>query len=107
LICNIDGGLLTCLLYQGQDKFLPKWYRLIASKKRAFNMSTTTTLSSKFQILVPKALREQQRWEAGQTFVWIPKGTGVLLMPVPELKDLAGLVKGADATGYRDREDRY
>ena len=70
-------------------------------------MSTTTTLSKKFQISVPKAVREAQHWEAGQEFVFIPKGAGVLMLPVPALEPLAGIAKGAKSTGYRDREDRY
>lgn len=70
-------------------------------------MSTTATLSSKFQISVPKAIRDDLHWEAGQEFVFVPKGKGVLLMPVPELEQLAGIAKGAKADNYRDREDRY
>ncbi|MCL1961914.1 MAG: AbrB/MazE/SpoVT family DNA-binding domain-containing protein [Desulfovibrionaceae bacterium] len=70
-------------------------------------MSATATLSSKFQVSIPKAVREEQRWQAGQEFVFIPKGTGVLLIPVPELEQLAGIAKGARKDGYRDREDRY
>ena len=69
-------------------------------------MNATTTLSSKFQISIPKVVRDEQQWQAGQEFVFIPKGKGVLVMPVPELKDLAGLAKGARTTGYRDRKDR-
>ena len=70
-------------------------------------MSATATLSSKFQISVPKAIRDDLHWEAGQEFVFIPKGKGVLLMPVPDLKQLAGIARGAKAEGYRDRQDRY
>ncbi|MDQ2140388.1 AbrB/MazE/SpoVT family DNA-binding domain-containing protein [Alcaligenaceae bacterium A4P071] len=70
-------------------------------------MSSTATLSSKFQISIPKAVREQQHWSAGQEFVFIPKGDGVLLMPVPELDDLAGIARGADRADYRDRKDRF
>ena len=70
-------------------------------------MSDTATLSKKFQISIPKAVRDAQHWEAGQEFVFIPKGAGVLLVPVPALEQLAGIAKGAKATGYRDREDRY
>jgi AbrB family looped-hinge helix DNA binding protein len=68
-------------------------------------MAATTTLSSKFQISIPKSVREEQRWEAGQEFVFIRKGKGVLLMPVPELQQLAGIAKGARMDGYRDRKD--
>ncbi|MGY0559516.1 AbrB/MazE/SpoVT family DNA-binding domain-containing protein [Luteimonas sp. A277] len=70
-------------------------------------MNATTTLSSKYQISIPKAVREEQNWEAGQEFVFIPKGKGVLVIPVPELEQLAGIAKGARTDGYRDRGDRY
>jgi AbrB family looped-hinge helix DNA binding protein len=70
-------------------------------------MSVTATLSSKFQISIPKAVREEKRWQAGQEFVFIPKGAGLLVMPVPRLNQLAGLAKGARKDSYRDRKDRY
>lgn len=70
-------------------------------------MATTAILSSKFQISIPKSVREEQHWQAGQEFVFIPKGKGVLVMPVPELEQLAGIAKGACKDGYRDRKDRY
>jgi AbrB family looped-hinge helix DNA binding protein len=70
-------------------------------------MSATATLSKKFQISIPKAVRDEQRWEAGQEFVFIPKAHGVLMVPVPALSELAGIAKGAQAAGYRDRQDRY
>lgn len=70
-------------------------------------MTATATLSSKFQISIPKAVREQQQWQAGQTFVFIPKGKGVLIMPVPERHSLQGLARGANPENYRDRQDRY
>lgn len=70
-------------------------------------MASTATLSSKFQISIPKAVRDEQQWEAGQEFVFIPRGKGVLVMPVPDLDQLAGIAKGARKGDYRDREDRY
>lgn len=69
-------------------------------------MAETATLSSKFQISIPKAIRAARHWEAGQTFAFIPKGTGVLLVPVPKREALAGIAKCASTTGYRDRPDR-
>ena len=70
-------------------------------------MTATATLSSKFQISIPKAVRDEVHWEAGQEFVFIRKGKGVLVMPVPEFAELAGIAKGARSEGYRDRKDRY
>jgi AbrB family looped-hinge helix DNA binding protein len=70
-------------------------------------MPETATLSSKFQISIPKAIREAQHWKAGLTFAFIPKGTGVLLVPVPKRESLKGLAKGASPKEYRDRADRF
>lgn len=70
-------------------------------------MSKTTTLSSKFQISVPKDVRDEMGWKAGQKFVFVPKGKGVTLVPVPTLEELRGMAKGADPTDYRDRNDRF
>lgn len=70
-------------------------------------MSSRATLSSKYQISIPKAVREAQRWEAGQTFVFLPKGSGVMLVPVPSIDSLRGIAPKASRSDYRDREDRY
>ena len=69
-------------------------------------MSDRATLSAEFQISIPKAVRDARHWQAGQEFVLIPKGLGVLVMPVPEAKDLRGLAEGAESDSYRDRSDR-
>jgi AbrB family looped-hinge helix DNA binding protein len=70
-------------------------------------MFNTATLSSKFQISIPKAVRDVRNWKEGQEFAFVPKGSGVLLVPVPQLADLRGIAKGAKAENYRDREDRF
>ncbi len=57
-------------------------------------MSDTARLSEKFQISIPKAVRTAHQWKAGQEFAFIPKGTGVLLVPVPKPAELAGIAKG-------------
>ena len=66
----------------------------------------TAKLSSKFQISIPKSIRTARQWQAGQVFAFIPKGEGMLLVPVPELEALAGLARGANRRGYRERTDR-
>jgi bifunctional DNA-binding transcriptional regulator/antitoxin component of YhaV-PrlF toxin-antitoxin module len=66
----------------------------------------TATLSTKFQISIPKAVRAARSWQAGQVFAFIPKGTGMMLVPVPKLEELAGLAHGAKPDDYRDRTDR-
>ena len=83
--------------------FLRFWHPLEGS----IIMTETATLSAKFQISIPKSVRVARQWEAGLTFAFIPKGTGVLLVPVPKREDMKGIARGAFATGYRDRVDRF
>lgn len=70
-------------------------------------MGNAAKLSTKFQISIPKDVRERQGWRAGQEFVFIPKGKSVVLVPVPKRDDLLGAAKGANPEDYRDRGDRY
>ena len=70
-------------------------------------MGNVVTLSEKFQISIPKEVRDQQNWKPGQKFAFIPDGAGVKLVRVPTLDELQGIAKGADPTNYRDRNDRY
>lgn len=66
----------------------------------------TAKLSVKFRISIPKSVRSAKRWLAGQEFALIPKDNGVLLVPVPEIGDLAGIASGANPQDCRDRKDR-
>ena len=66
----------------------------------------TATLSAGFRISAPKTIRTARDWQAGQVFAFIPKGEGMLLVPVPKREELAGLARGARPRGYRDRTDR-
>ena len=79
-------------------------YEIMIDRKLA--MADIATLSSKFQISIPKSVRDHQDWKAGQQLVFIPKGNGVLIVPAPSLDDLRGIARGADPGNYRDRDDR-
>ena len=71
-------------------------------------MTATATLSSKFQISIPKAVREAQHWRAGQEFAFIPVGRRCDAGARADARGIAGTIaKGADPSGYRDRKDRY
>jgi AbrB family looped-hinge helix DNA binding protein len=65
------------------------------------------TLSSKFQISIPKEIREKKGWKPGQRLGFVPHGNDFILVPVPKLEDLLGIARGADTSDYRDRYDRY
>jgi len=66
----------------------------------------TAELSTKYQISIPESVRTAKGWSPGQLFAFIPKGEGVLIVPVPEAQSLAGIARGAPTEDYRDRADR-
>ncbi|MFQ3664437.1 MAG: AbrB/MazE/SpoVT family DNA-binding domain-containing protein [Sphingomonadaceae bacterium] len=70
-------------------------------------MTTTSVLSSRFTLIVPKSIRAMHGWKPGQQLALIPKGSGVLLMPVPDKTSLEGSAKSASVESFRDRSDRY
>ena len=80
---------------------------LLESINKEYEVPATATLSSKYQISIPKSVREEQHWQSGQQFVFIPKGKGMLIMPVPSLEELKGIAAGADPTNFRDRTDKF
>jgi len=64
------------------------------------------TLSSKFQICIPKAIRKQMQLHAGQQFVFLTKGDVLYLLPKKDINEVRGILKGANTSNYRDHEDR-
>ena len=66
----------------------------------------TATLTSKFQLCIPKAIRERLGLKAGQQFVFVTVGESIQLVPRRDIQDLRGLLRGADTGDVRDRRDR-
>ncbi len=66
----------------------------------------TVTVSSKYQIVIPKEVREALDIKPGQEFAVLVKGTSISLVPVPTLEELRGILKGADLSGLREKVDR-
>ena len=66
----------------------------------------TATLSSKYQISIPKEVRDSLDLKPGQKLAFLCIGKSVKLVPQPRYEDLFGMGKGADPAGYRDRDTR-
>jgi AbrB family looped-hinge helix DNA binding protein len=81
-------------------------YKMMIDGETVMATKDTAKLSTKFQISIPKAIRTARGWQAGQVFAFVPKGEGMMLVPVPALDELAGLARGAKQGDYRDRTDR-
>jgi AbrB family looped-hinge helix DNA binding protein len=66
----------------------------------------TTTISPKFQIVIPKDIREKLQLKKGQKMVVIAKGGVVHLIPEKPLKFFKGFLKDMNNRDLREDKDR-
>jgi AbrB family looped-hinge helix DNA binding protein len=66
----------------------------------------TTTISSKFQIVIPKEVREKLQLAPSQRLQVVEKGGVITLVPEVPLKSLKGALKGMSKTDIREKKDR-
>ncbi|MDP2182161.1 MAG: AbrB/MazE/SpoVT family DNA-binding domain-containing protein [Actinomycetota bacterium] len=64
------------------------------------------TISPKFQVVIPKAIREQLNLVPGQKVQAIAYGERIEFIPVRPARALRGMLRGRDTSFERDREDR-
>ena len=62
-------------------------------------------ISPKFQVVIPKGIREQMHLKAGQRVEIIRYENRIELIPIRSIKELRGILKGMDSDIPRD-EDR-
>jgi AbrB family looped-hinge helix DNA binding protein len=65
----------------------------------------TLTISPKFQVVIPKAIRELLKLKPGQKIQAIVYGNRIELIPVRAMNQMRGFVKGIDTTVERE-DDR-
>ena len=64
----------------------------------------TVTISPKFQVVIPKAIRARLKLTAGQKVQAIVYQDRIELVPVRPVRHLRGLLKGIDTTVPRERD---
>jgi len=65
----------------------------------------TVTLSSEYQLVLPKEIRETAGLKAGTSFEVISYNNRIELIPIKPIKELNGIFKGIDTNIIRD-DDR-
>jgi AbrB family looped-hinge helix DNA binding protein len=65
----------------------------------------TVTLSPKFQVVIPKRIREKLKVKKGQKFQVFFFEERIELIPIKNMKDMRGFLEGIDTEIIRD-EDR-
>jgi AbrB family looped-hinge helix DNA binding protein len=63
---------------------------------------TTLTISPKFQVVIPKLIREKLGLSPGQKIQAVVYGNRIELIPVRSLKELRGSLKGIDSRVERE-----
>ena len=66
----------------------------------------TTTISPKFQIVIPKEVREKLHLRPRQHLHVVEKGGVITLVPEVPLKSLKGALKGMSKTDHREKKGR-
>ena len=66
-----------------------------------------TRVSSKYQIVIPKDVRDRAKIRVGQEFQVITKGGNVTLVPDKPISSMRGFVRGIRTSGFREKKDRY
>jgi AbrB family looped-hinge helix DNA binding protein len=66
----------------------------------------TVTISPKFQVVIPKTIREQFKLVPGQKAHVIGYEGRIEILPIRPAKELRGMLRGMDVSGVREEEDR-
>jgi AbrB family looped-hinge helix DNA binding protein len=64
-----------------------------------------TTISSKYQVVIPREVRKQFGLKPGQKVVFIPFNGILRVVVVPPINKARGLLKGMKINDYREETD--
>lgn len=65
---------------------------------------TAVTVSPKFQVVIPKDVRESMGITSGQKIQMITYGDRIELIPIKPMKEMKGFLKGIDTDVPRDAD---
>ena len=65
-----------------------------------------TRVSSKYQVVIPKEVREHHGVKPGLEMQVISKGSSIILVPYRPLSRFRGILRGMPTEGHREKKDR-
>jgi AbrB family looped-hinge helix DNA binding protein len=65
-----------------------------------------TRVSPKYQVVIPKEIRDRHGLKPGQELQVISKGNSITLVPDRPLSAFRGILRGMSTAGYREKKDR-
>ena len=66
----------------------------------------TTTISPKYQVVIPKEVRKKLDLKRGQKMTVVTKGGVIYFVPEKPLETFRGFLKGMDTKDIREDEER-
>lgn len=67
---------------------------------------TQVTVSPKYQVVIPKEVREKMSLHKGQKMTVMSKENVIIIMPAVPLKQYRGFLKGMSTRNIREKKDR-
>jgi AbrB family looped-hinge helix DNA binding protein len=68
-------------------------------------MSVLSTISSKYQVVIPKEIREKFNLKPGQQIMFIPYNGNLRVVIVPTIEEARGMLKGMNTDDIREEVD--
>ena len=65
---------------------------------------TAVTISPKFQVVIPKEIRESMKIQSGQKVQMISYGNRIELIPIKPMEKMRGFLKGINTDVPRDTD---
>ncbi len=65
---------------------------------------TTVTLSPKYQVVIPKEIRRRMKLKPGQKLQILQLGNKLEFLPIRNIKEARGFLKGIDTTIEREAD---
>lgn len=66
----------------------------------------TVTISSKYQVVIPRSIREQFNLKPGGKIMFIPYNNTLRVVLVPPIEESMGMFEGIDTDPQREKTDR-
>ncbi|MBI5884060.1 MAG: AbrB/MazE/SpoVT family DNA-binding domain-containing protein [Elusimicrobia bacterium] len=67
---------------------------------------TRAVLSTKYQLVIPREIRQRLNLRSGQRMMFLVKGGVITLVPERALSELKGIARGIKPGALREKRDR-
>ncbi|OQX62350.1 MAG: AbrB family transcriptional regulator [Anaerolinea sp. 4484_236] len=64
------------------------------------------TVSTKYQVVIPKEVRQSMKIQPGQKMQVIEYGGQIIMIPIRSIKEARGSLPGIDTDPQREKEER-